>query len=86
MSTIMVHIRVDEQIKEKAAETLAAMGLSVSDAVRMLLVRVVAEQALPFDVRIPNAKTVAAMQELKDGKGKQFNSIEDLMADLNEED
>src|ERR1035438_3985970 len=55
MATTMVHIRVDEKVKEDAAKTLAAMGMSVSDAVRMLLVRVAAEKALPFEVRVPNA-------------------------------
>jgi DNA-damage-inducible protein J len=48
MSTTMVHVRVDEKTKQRATKTLAAMGMSVSDAVRMLLVRVVAEKALPY--------------------------------------
>jgi len=86
MATTMVHIRVDEQVKAQATETLASMGLSVSDAVRMLLVRVAAEKALPFDVRVPNAETVAAMKELDEGLGKRFDSLEDLMADLNADD
>jgi DNA-damage-inducible protein J len=86
MATTMVHIRIDEQVKAQATETLASMGLSVSDAVRMLLVRVAAEKALPFDVRVPNAETVAAMKELDEGLGKRFDSLEDLMADLNADD
>ncbi|MEI9976944.1 MAG: type II toxin-antitoxin system RelB/DinJ family antitoxin [Ignavibacteriota bacterium] len=53
MSTTMVHVRVDEKTKRRAAKTLAGMGISVSDAVRMLLVRVAAEKALPFDVKVP---------------------------------
>ena len=57
-TTTMVHVRVDEKVKAEATETLAAMGLSVSDAVRMLLVRVAAEKALPFEVKVPNATTV----------------------------
>ena len=86
MATTMVHVRIDEQVKAQATETLASMGLSVSDAVRMLLVRVAAEKALPFDVRVPNAETVAAMKELDEGLGKRFDSLEDLMADLNADD
>lgn len=86
MATTMVHIRVDEQVKAQATEALASMGLSVSDAVRMLLVRVAAEKALPFDVRVPNAETVAAMKELDEGQGKRFDSLEALMADLNADD
>lgn len=63
MATTIVHVRVDEQLKAKAAETLAAMGLSVSDAVRVFLTRVVAEQQLPFALKAPNAETCAAMAE-----------------------
>ena len=62
------------------------MGLSVSDAVRMMLVRVAAEKALPFEIRVPNAETVAAMRELDEGQGKRFDTVEDLMADLNADD
>ena len=82
-ATIMIHVRVDEQVKEKAAATLEAMGLSVSDAVRMLLARVAAEQALPFDARAPNVETIAAIQELEAGRGVRCENIEALTADLN---
>ncbi len=81
-STTMVHVRVDEKVKEKAAETLAEMGMSVSDAVRMMLVRVAAEKALPFEVRVPNATTVKAMQAADRGKGKRFRSARKLFEDL----
>lgn len=82
-STTMVHVRVNEKVKEKAAETLAEMGLSVSDAVRMVLVRVAAEKALPFDVRTPNAVTVKAMQAADKGKGKRLRSAREMFKDLN---
>ena len=62
-TTSMVHVRVDDQIKAQAKETLAAMGLSVSDAVRVFLMRVVADKQLPFELRAPNAETQAAMAE-----------------------
>jgi DNA-damage-inducible protein J len=65
-ATAMVHVRVDERLKAQAAETLAAMGLSVSDAVRVFLTRVVAEQQLPFPLQVPNAETRAAMVEADD--------------------
>jgi len=86
MATTMVHIRIDEQVKAQASAALATMGLSVSDAVRMMLVRVAAEKALPFDVRVPNAETIEAMEELDEGRGMRFDSVEDLMADLNADD
>ena len=60
-TTTMVHVRVDEQVKAQATETLAAMGLSVSDAVRVFLMRVVAEQQMPFPLKAPNAETRTAM-------------------------
>ena len=62
-TTTMVHVRVDETIKTQATETLAAMGLSVSDAVRVFLMRVIAEQQMPFALKAPNAETRAAMTE-----------------------
>ena len=74
MATKMVHVRVDEKTKEKAAKTLAGMGISVSDAVRMLLVRVAAEKALPFEVRVPNTTTVKAMRAADRAKGKRHRS------------
>jgi DNA-damage-inducible protein J len=86
MSTTMVHVRVDEQVKVNAAKTLAEMGLTVSDAVRMMLTLVAAEKALPFNVQAPNKETLAAMEELKAGKGKRFSSVEALMEDLNADD
>ena len=81
-STTMVHVRVNEKIKKKAAETLAEMGMSVSDAVRMMLIRVAAERALPFEVRAPNATTVKAMRAADKRRGKRFRSARELFKDL----
>jgi DNA-damage-inducible protein J len=85
-ATEMVHVRIDKRIKSKAAKTLASMGLSVSDAVRVLLTRVAAEQALPFDVKVPNATTTSAIREARAGKLRSFRNVSDLMADLNADD
>ena len=82
MATTMVHVRVDQKTKQRAAKTLALMGISVSDAVRMLLVRVAAEEALPFEVKVPNATTVKAMRAADRGKGKRLNSADALFKDL----
>jgi DNA-damage-inducible protein J len=82
MATTMVHIRVDEKVKRRAAETLSAMGISVSDAVRILLVRVAAEKALPFDVKVPNKTTRKAMEAADRGEGKRFKSADALFKDL----
>jgi len=81
-TTTMVHVRVNEKVKAQAAETLAEMGMSVSDAVRMMLIRVAAERALPFAVRAPNAVTVKAMRAADKKKGKRFGSARALFKDL----
>jgi DNA-damage-inducible protein J len=85
-SDTVVRARVDVEVKEKAAKVLGDLGLSVSDAIRLLLVRVAAENALPFGIEMPNAETRAAMVELEDGAGKSFDSVADLIADLSAED
>ena len=73
---------VDEKTKKLAAKKLAEMGISISDAVRMLLVRVAAENALPFEVKIPNATTVKALRATDNGKGKRLASADALFKDL----
>ena len=62
------------------------MGLSISDAIRLLMFRVVDERRLPFEVKAPNATTRKAIAELEAGKGKRFVSVKALMADLNADD
>jgi DNA-damage-inducible protein J len=81
-TTTMVHVRVEEKVKADAAKTLAAMGMSISDAVRIMLVRVAAEKALPFEVKVPNPTTVKAMQKADRGAGKRFKSTDALFKDL----
>jgi DNA-damage-inducible protein J len=81
MATTMVHIRVDEKVKARGAKTLAAMGMAVTDAVPILLVRVAAEQGPPFRVKVPNRTTVGAMQAADRGKGKRFKSAHALFKD-----
>jgi DNA-damage-inducible protein J len=80
--TSMVHVRVDEKVKANATAALEAMGISVSDAVRMMLVRVAVEKALPFEVKVPNAKTAKAMREADRKKGKRFKSAAAVFEDL----
>jgi DNA-damage-inducible protein J len=82
----MVHIRIDKRVKSQAAKALSAMGLSVSDAVRVLLTRIATEKALPFEVRVPNAATVVAMKEARKGGLPKFKNVAALMDDLNADD
>lgn len=84
-TTTMVHVRVDEQIKTQATETLAAMGLSVSDAVRVFLMRVVADKQMPFALKVPNAETRAAMadaDEIARTRRARFGTATDLFNDI----
>ena len=81
----MLHVRVDDEIKTQASEALAAMGLSVSDAVRILLKRVVNDQAFPLELKVPNPATRAAMEEghaIIRQRNARFASADDLIADL----
>jgi DNA-damage-inducible protein J len=81
-----VRARIDTATKERAADALEAMGLSISDAIRLLMLRVAEEHRLPFEVKVPNAKTRKAIVELEAGKGKRARSVDALMADLNADD
>ena len=81
-----VRARIDAQTKERAAEALEAMGLSISDAIRLLMVRVADERRLPFEIKAPNLTTRTAIAEIEAGKGLRFASIEALMADLQADD
>lgn len=81
----MLHVRVDSEIKTQASEALAAMGLSVSDAVRILLKRVVNDQAFPLELKVPNAQTRAAMDEARammTARAARFDSVDALINDL----
>ena len=82
----VVRARVDKAIKDEATVVLASIGLTVSDAFRMLLTRVVAEKALPFDPLVPNAETIAAMRDARLGKVRSLESVDALMDDLNAPD
>jgi DNA-damage-inducible protein J len=81
-----VRARIDSDTKDRATDALEAMGLSVSDAIRLLMLRIADEKRLPFEVRVPNAATRKAIKELESGKGKRFDDIQSLMDDLHAED
>lgn len=82
----LVQTRINGTVKAEAAAVLATMGLTVSDAVRLLLTRVAHDKALPFDPLRPNAETIAAIEDARAGRTEKFDSIEALMADLNADD
>ena len=81
----MLHIRVDDEVKTQATEALAAMGLSMSDAVRIFLKRVVSDQAFPLELKVPNAETRAAMEEARammKARQARFESADALLDEL----
>ncbi len=82
----VVRARIDGRIKEEAAVVLAAMGLTVSDAFRLLLTRVAKDKALPFSPLIPNAATIKAMKAARRGEVTTVHSIEELFEHLNADD
>lgn len=83
----VVRARIDEHIKEEATVVLAAMGLTVSDAFRIMLTRVAREKALPFEPLIPNDVTIQAIKDARSGINMTpFKNVDDLMADLNAKD
>ena len=81
-TTTMVHVRVDEKIKAQATKALTAMGLSVSDAVRVFLTRVAADKQLPFALKVPNAETRAAIAEARVMSDARFASAGELIHEL----
>ena len=86
VSDTYVRARIDQATKARATAALSAMGLSVSDAIRLLMLRVADERRLPFEVKAPNAATREAIAELSAGKGATFASVDALMADLHADD
>jgi DNA-damage-inducible protein J len=81
-----VRARIDTRTKKRASDALESMGLSISDAIRLLMLRVADEKRLPFEVKTPNRVTQRAMAELEAGKGAKFATVEALMADLHADD
>jgi len=82
----VVRARINGEVKDEASHILKAMGLTVSDAFRMMMVRIVQEKKLPFSPLEPNDETILAIKEARKGGLKSFNSVNDLMADLNADD
>ena len=86
--TSMLHVRVDDDIKEQARAALTSMGLSMSDAVRLFLRRVVVDQAFPLELKVPNAQTQAAMEDsrammaTRSNGESRFASADEMFADL----
>jgi DNA-damage-inducible protein J len=82
----VVRARIDERVKDEAATVLASIGLTVSDAFRLMMVRIATDKRLPFEPLVPNTETIAAMQAARRGELVTVGSIDNLLADLNADD
>ena len=81
----MLHVRMDNQLKQQATEALAAIGLSASDAVRLLFHRIAADQAFPLELKVPNARTRRAMAEVDEmvkTRKARFSSADEMFTEL----
>lgn len=86
LNNSIVRARINEKIKEEAAVVLSEIGLSVSDALRMMLVRVAREKRLPFEPLVPNATTMQAIEEARSGNLTTIGSLDNLLNELNADD
>ena len=86
MTKPLVQVRIDTETKEQATAVLAAIGLTISDATRLMLRRVVIEKKLPFEPLVPNAKTIAAIKDARDGKTTRAKTMKGLLKALDEDD
>ncbi len=82
----VVRARIDEHIKEEASTVLSAIGLTISDAFRLLLTRVAKDKALPFEPLTPNKETIEAMRAAREGKLVTVEKVDSLLDSLNADD
>ena len=80
--TAMTHARLTPEVKEKAERILKELGISISAAYELFYRQIIAHRGLPFEVSLPNEKTLRAMKEARSGKGKKYDSVKDVFEDL----
>jgi DNA-damage-inducible protein J len=85
VTNTVVRARIDERVKNEAAAVLAAMGLTVSDAFRLLLTKIAQEKSLPFEPLVPNEATIKAMKAARRGELVEVDSTDALLTTLNAE-
>lgn len=82
VKTAMTHARLTPEIKEQAEAILKELGISISTAYEMFYRQIIAHQGIPFDLHIPNQETLQAMRDARDGKGKKYDSVDEMFEDL----
>jgi DNA-damage-inducible protein J len=86
MTNTVVRARIESHVKVEAAAVLATIGLAVSDAFRLMMIRIARDKALPFQPLIPNVETIEAMEAVRRGDVTTVHSVDDLFASLNADD
>jgi DNA-damage-inducible protein J len=76
---VLIQTQIDDALQTEAATVLAAMGLTISDAIRLMLIKIAHDHKLPFDAFIPNAETIAAMQEARAGHTQSAETVDEFM-------
>ncbi len=80
--TAMIRVRTEPELKEKAETILYELGLNQTDAINLFYRQVVLQHGLPFSIKIPNAATRAAIEEVRGGEGQEYASVNELFAEL----
>jgi DNA-damage-inducible protein J len=80
--TAMTHARMTPEVKRQAESILKDLGLSISAAHEIYYRQIIAHHGIPFDLRIPNERTIKAMEEAREGKGKKYGTVKDLFENL----
>lgn len=85
--TVTVQARLEPKLKNQADKILASLGINATTAITLFYTQMVRQQGIPIELKVPNAETLAAMQELQDEQFRattpKFNSVDELIADLN---
>lgn len=84
MKTEVIHARIEPSLKASAEKIFRKLGMTTTDAISIFMGQVVMQKGLPFEVKIPNATTRKAIAEVKSGKGKKYNSVQEMFNDLDQ--
>ena len=78
-----INTRIEPKLKHQAEAILHNVGLSTSEAIRIFYIQICLNKGLPFEVKLPNADTLAAIHELESGKGTKYNTMDEVWSDIN---
>lgn len=82
IKSAMVRARIEPELKTRVEKYFDILGLSTTQAITLFFKQVELHRGLPFEIKIPNAETMAAMKEIEDDGGKQFENAEELFKHL----